>query len=133
MRSMLAQSWQIYRKDMLVEYRTRERVVTMFVFSLIVVIIFNFAFNAGADVLQRVAPGMIWVAFAFAGMLSASRSFSPEKDRGTFEGLLLAPIDTGIHLPGQAAGQRHAHRPGPAGGASPVRPVFQHDNPAVSF
>lgn len=104
MRSMLAQSWQIYRKDMLVEYRTRERVVTMFVFSLIVVIIFNFAFNAGADVLQQVAPGMIWVAFAFAGMLSASRSFSPEKDRGTFDGLLLAPIDRGSIFLGKLLG-----------------------------
>ena len=104
MRAFLAQSWQIYRKDMLVEYRTRERVVTMFVFSLIVVVIFNFAFNAGADVLQRVAPGMIWVAFAFAGMLSASRSFSPEKDRGTFDGLLLAPIDRGSIFLGKLLG-----------------------------
>ena len=104
MRSFLAQSWQIYRKDMLVEYRTRERVVTMFVFSLIVVVIFNFAFNAGADVMRSVAPGMIWVAFAFAGMLSASRSFSPEKDRGTFDGLLLAPIDRGSIFLGKLLG-----------------------------
>jgi len=104
MRSFLAQSWQIYRKDMLVEFRTRERVVTMFVFSLIVVVIFNFAFNAGAEVLRHVIPGMIWVAFAFAGMLSASRSFSPEKDRGTFDGLLLAPIDRGAIFLGKLLG-----------------------------
>ncbi len=104
MRSILAQSWQIYRKDMLVEFRTRERVVTMFVFSLIVVVIFNFAFNAGAEVLRHVIPGMIWVAFAFAGMLSASRSFSPEKDRGTFDGLLLAPIDRGSIFLGKLLG-----------------------------
>jgi len=104
MRSLLAQSWQIYRKDMVVEYRTRERVVTMFVFSLIVVVIFNFAFNAGEDVVRRVVPGMIWVAFAFAGMLSASRSFSPEKDRGTLDGLLLAPIDRGSIFLGKLLG-----------------------------
>ncbi len=104
MRSLLAQSWQIYRKDMVVEYRTRERVVTMFVFSLIVVVIFNFAFNTGQDAIQRVVPGMIWVAFAFAGMLSASRSFTPEKDRGTFDGLLLAPIDRGSIFLGKLLG-----------------------------
>ncbi|MCY4545096.1 MAG: heme exporter protein CcmB [Gemmatimonadetes bacterium] len=104
MRSLLAQSWQIYRKDMVVEYRTRERVVTMFVFSLIVVVIFNFAFNAGEDVVRRVVPGMIWVAFAFAGMLSASRSFSPERDRGTLDGLLLAPIDRGSIFLGKLLG-----------------------------
>lgn len=104
MRSFLAQSWLIYRKDMVVEYRTRERVVTMFVFSLIVMVIFNFAFNTGSNVVQRVVPGMIWVAFAFAGMLSASRSFAPEKDRGTFDGLLLAPIDRGSIFLGKLLG-----------------------------
>ncbi len=104
MRSFLAQSWLIYRKDMVVEYRTRERVVTMFVFSLIVMVIFNFAFNTGSNVVERVVPGMIWVAFAFAGMLSASRSFAPEKDRGTFDGLLLAPIDRGSIFLGKLLG-----------------------------
>ncbi len=104
MRSFLAQSWLIYRKDMVVEYRTRERVVTMFVFSLIVMVIFNFAFNTGPNVVERVVPGMIWVAFAFAGMLSASRSFAPEKDRGTFDGLLLAPIDRGSIFLGKLLG-----------------------------
>ncbi len=104
MRSFLAQSWLIYRKDMVVEYRTRERVVTMFVFSLIVMVIFNFAFNTGPKVVERVVPGMIWVAFAFAGMLSASRSFAPEKDRGTFDGLLLAPIDRGSIFLGKLLG-----------------------------
>ncbi len=104
MRSFLAQSWQIYRKDMLVEYRTRERVVTMFVFSVVVVIVFNFAFNTGAEVLRHVVSGMIWVAFTFAGMLSASRSFAPEKDRGTFDGLLLAPIERGAIFLGKLLG-----------------------------
>ena len=95
MRYLLAKSWQIYRKDMIVEYRTRERVVTMFVFSLIVMVIFNFAFNIGSNFIERVVPGMIWVAFSFAGMLCASRCFASEKDRATFDGLLLAPIDRG--------------------------------------
>lgn len=37
-------------------------------------------------------------------MLSASRSFSPEKDRGTFDGLLLAPIDRGSIFLGKLLG-----------------------------
>ena len=93
--SLFTKAWLIYRKDMLVEYRTRERLTTMFVFSLVVLVIFNFAFNTGVTAIQSIAPGMIWVAFAFAGMLGANRAFAPEKDLGTFEGLLLAPIDRG--------------------------------------
>lgn len=91
--SLFTKAWLIYRKDMVVEYRTKERLTTMFVFSLVVLIIFNFAFNSGAMAVQRMAPGMIWTAFVFAGMLGANRAFAPEKDLGTFEGLLLAPID----------------------------------------
>ena len=80
---------------MVVEYRTRERLTTMFVFALVVIIIFNFAFNTGVLEIQKITPGMMWVAFTFAMMLGVNRSFAPEKDRGTFEGLLLAPMDRG--------------------------------------
>jgi heme exporter protein B len=91
--ALFAKAWVIFRKDMMVEYRTRERLTTMLVFSLVVLIIFNFAFSGGALAMQQIAPGMMWVAFAFSGMLGVNRSFAPEKDRGTFDGLLLSPID----------------------------------------
>ena len=102
--SLFTKAWLIYRKDMLVEYRTRERLTTMFIFSLVVLVIFNFAFNTGITAIQSIAPGMIWVAFAFAGMLGANRAFAPEKDLGTFEGLLLAPIDRGAIYLGKLIG-----------------------------
>lgn len=89
-------AWVIFWKDMVIEYRTRERLTTMFMFALVVIIIFIFAFNTGAFPIQKIAPGMMWVAFTFAGMLGMNRSFAPEKDRGSFEGLLLAPMDPGV-------------------------------------
>jgi len=104
MRTFLTQTGLIYLKDMVVELRTRERIMTMVVFSLIVMVIFNFAFNTGNDLINRVVPGMIWVAFVFAGMLCASRSFSSEKDRGTLEGLLLTPVDRGAIYCGKLLG-----------------------------
>ncbi|MBM3262750.1 MAG: heme exporter protein CcmB [candidate division Zixibacteria bacterium] len=86
-------AYTIFLKDMTVEYRTRERLTTMLIFSVIVLIVFNFAFNFGGMAVQRIAPGMMWTAFVFSGMLGVNRSFAPEKDRGTLDGLLLAPVD----------------------------------------
>ena len=83
----------IVAKDIAAELRTREMLSSMFVFALLVILIFNFAFDLRADNQRTLAPGVLWVAIAFAGMLGLSRSFIMEKDRGSMEGLLLAPVD----------------------------------------
>ena len=79
-------------KDILLEVRTRDIVVSVFVFALLVVVVFNFSLNVTARVVDELAPGILWVAFAFAGVLAMNRAFSVEKDKGTLEGLLLAPV-----------------------------------------
>jgi heme exporter protein B len=83
----------IVTKDVAAELRTREMLSSMFVFSLLVILIFNFAFDLRAENQKTLAPGVLWVAIAFAGMLGLSRSFIMEKDRGSMEGLLLTPVD----------------------------------------
>ncbi len=79
-------------KDALSEMRTREIVFSVLVFTLLVIVIFNFAFGAGQEMMAVVAPGMLWVTFAFAGVLSLNRSFIPEKEEGCLEGLMVCPI-----------------------------------------
>jgi heme exporter protein B len=80
-------------KDILAELRTREIFSAMFVFALLIILIFNFAFELRVDNVLEVAPGVFWVAITFAGMLGLSRSFILEKDKGSLEGLLLTPVD----------------------------------------
>lgn len=82
-------------KDLLSELRTRELLGGMAVFGLLVLLIFNFAFDLRVDNLGGVAPGVLWVTFTFAGVLGLGRSFVQERDRGALDGLLLAPIDRG--------------------------------------
>ncbi len=83
----------IVHKDIIAELRTKEMFSSMFVFALLVIVIFNFAFELRVANVKQVAPGMLWVTFTFAGMLGLNRSFILEKDRGCLEGLLLAPVD----------------------------------------
>jgi heme exporter protein B len=89
----LRKVFAIVAKDVVAELRTREMLSSMFVFSLLVILIFNFAFDLRAENQRTLAPGVLWVAIAFAGMLGLSRSFIVEKDRGSMEGLLLTPVD----------------------------------------
>ncbi len=85
--------WAIFWKDVRAEFRTKDIFTGMFIFALLAVLIFNFAFELRVENVRQVLPGVIWVAIVFAGMLGLNRSFILELDRGSLEGLLLAPVD----------------------------------------
>jgi heme exporter protein B len=80
-------------KDIQAEFRSLELVSAMLVFSMLVIIIFNFALNLDIKMRQTVTAGVLWTTFAFAGTLGLNRSMAIEKDRGCLDGLLLAPVD----------------------------------------
>lgn len=79
-------------KDLLLESRTREMVMPILVFSLLVIVIFSFVLDPNPRLVPSVAPGALWVAFTFAGLLGLNRLFALEKERGGMEGLLLSPV-----------------------------------------
>ncbi len=79
-------------KDTISQMRTREMVSAELVFALLVIVIFNFAFGTDREITEKVAPGMLWVTFAFAGVLSLNRAFVTEKEQGCLEGLMISPI-----------------------------------------
>jgi len=79
-------------KDTFSEIRTREVISSVLVFTLLVIVIFNFAFGANQETLRLVAPGILWVTFTFTGVLSLNRAFIPEKEQGCLEGLMACPI-----------------------------------------
>jgi heme exporter protein B len=85
----------LYWKDVVVELRAREVVNASLTFSLLVLVLFNFAFDLRVERAAAVAPGVLWVTFTFAGVLTLGRAFAREQDRGTLEGLLLSPTDRG--------------------------------------
>ncbi len=91
--SFLKATMAIIQKDLIAEYHSRELVPAMLAFSLIVIIIFNFALELDIKTRQSVTAGVLWATFAFAGTLGLNRSMAIEKDRGCMDGLLLAPVD----------------------------------------
>jgi heme exporter protein B len=91
--SYLDQLLALYWKDLLAESRSREVVSSSLLFALMVLVLLNFAFDLRVERAAAAGPGVLWVAFTFAGVLTLGRAFAREHDRGTLEGLLLAPID----------------------------------------
>lgn len=93
---MMLKVWAIFRKDMLIELRTKDSLNAMLFFGVVVLVIFNFALESMRDSIRGAVPGVLWVAFAFAGTLGLNRMFAAEKENSCLQGLLMAPVDRGV-------------------------------------
>jgi heme exporter protein B len=89
----LRQAWAIAAKDLRLEVRGRHALGSLLPFAATLLIAFGFAFGPGRDVLDAVAPGLLWMAVLFASVIASRRAFQLESEDGALEGLLLAPID----------------------------------------
>lgn len=76
----------------------------MFMFALLIIVVFNFAFDFSAQLVTAAAPAILWVAFTFAGVLGLGRSFALEKEGNSILGLLLTPTDRSLIFLGKMTG-----------------------------
>jgi len=94
--NFFAKVWTLVLKDLSLEKRSREMLSSMSIFALLVVLVFSFSFDLRVEEVSGVAPGVVWVAISFAGMLGLARSFVLERDQGCLDGLLLCPVDRSL-------------------------------------
>ena len=85
----------ILAKDILIELRTRQALISMSLFALLTVLILAFAFEPTREETKMIGPGLLWVAFAFSGTIGLEHTLSTEREEGGMEGLLLSPVDRG--------------------------------------
>ena len=90
-------------KDLLLELRSRDIVVSVALFGFLMAVVFNFALSVNPQFVNPLAPGILWVAFAFAGTLAMNRAFVREREQGGLEGLLLTPVSREAIFFGKAA------------------------------
>ena len=69
--------WVVW-KDLISEMRSRETLSSMLFFALIVILVFSFSFSMDQDAAQQLIAGIIWVSFAFTGIIGLGKSFSAE-------------------------------------------------------
>jgi heme exporter protein B len=92
MRTYIGLVWAIARKDLLVEFRTYERLIAMGAFVVLIGILFNFSIDTTVVRPQDIAAGLIWMTIIFGGMLGMGRTFSLEEQDGALTGILQSPI-----------------------------------------
>ncbi|MGH2583083.1 MAG: heme exporter protein CcmB [Anaerolineales bacterium] len=80
-------------KDFAIEWRARQLLTSMLMFSILVILIFNFALDLNVRVRNELSAGILWATFAFAGTLGLNRSLALESENRALDGLLLAPVD----------------------------------------
>lgn len=98
------QALLVARKDLAIEIATGEIVTTSAFFAVLVAVIASLAFYAGPESRVSVAPGVIWVAVAFASVLSLSRTWQREREDGALSGLLVTPTARSAIFAGKALG-----------------------------
>ncbi len=79
-------------KELRLELRTRELLNATVVFALVVVVLFSFAFDPTPADSRRFGPGLLWIAFLFAGSLMLHPSFTREQSNSTLDALRMAPV-----------------------------------------
>ncbi len=85
--------WAIVWKDLQIEKHTRQTISIMIMFSLVTVIMFNFALEANLAAAREVATGLLWSTILLAGTLGLNRSLAIERENQTMEAVLMAPVE----------------------------------------
>ena len=94
----------VVRKDLLVERRSFELVITTLFFAVTVVLVFAFGLVREGRAVDDVAPAVLWIATAFSGTLALGRTFERERQADTLRALMLAPADRPAIYAGKLAG-----------------------------
>jgi heme exporter protein B len=89
----IEQTLAILWKDIRCELRSKQTWMGMGMFALLVLVIFNFAFDLRVDNKAAIAPGALWVAFVFASLLGLGHTIAAEREKGLMDRLLLCPVD----------------------------------------
>ena len=82
----------IAAKDLRTELRTGEVVVGTGLFAVLIVILASLSFYVDTATAKRIAPGVLWIAIAFGGVLAMTRSWAQERENDVLRGILLTPI-----------------------------------------
>lgn len=95
MTEFFRQTAAIAGKDLLSELRNKEVMNAALSFTLVVLLLFSFAFeNSDVDA-RQIAGGLLWIVYLFAGILILNRSFARESANDCIDALVTAPISSG--------------------------------------
>ena len=79
------------RKDLRLEWRSKDAINSMLFFSLLVVVVFSFSFDPNAEESRQIAGGLIWVAFLFAAVVALNQTWAREIRNQVLDAYRVSP------------------------------------------
>ena len=104
MKNPLLSIYNIAKKDLLIEFRNKDIILSISGFATIIIFIFSFAFDTGSSLSDSTASGILWSSISFASITGINRSFMLESENDTLEALIMAPISRDIIYLGKMVG-----------------------------
>jgi len=92
----------VARKDLKSEWRTRELVPALAQFVVLALLIGNFGFQVDTHNASAIAPGILWLALVFAGLVAFGRTFAAEREQASLEAMLMTPASPVAIFAGKA-------------------------------
>ncbi len=99
---MLRKAWMICLKDLRMELRGKESLNAALAFALVVLILFSFAFDPTSEQIREITGGLLWILFAFSGVLLVNRTFVREQANECLNILIAARVPAAALLLGKA-------------------------------
>lgn len=90
------------QKDLRLEWRSRDSVVGMLFFTLLVVVVFSLAFDPTAAVSRQIAGGILWIALLFASFTALNQSWTREQRNRVLEAQRMSPAPASALFLGKA-------------------------------
>ncbi len=88
----LRQLGAVVHKDLLLEFRTWDRLSAMGAFAVLTGVLFHYAVDRTVIHPRELAAGLIWLTIIFGGLLGLGRTFAMEEKDGAIHGVLTSPV-----------------------------------------
>jgi heme exporter protein B len=102
MNNTIAIALAVARKDLTSEWRSRELVPALAQFVVLALVIANFGFQIDSRNAPSIAPGVLWLALVFAGLVAFGRAFAAEREQSSLEAMLMTPASPVAIFAGKA-------------------------------
>ena len=86
----------LIKKELLIEFRSKQIILSMLIFGLAIILIFALSSNVSSEILTNYSSGMFWVMNLFIVVIGVHRSFAYEKEFDAFSLLVSSPVDRGL-------------------------------------
>jgi len=92
------------KKDLRLEWRSKDAFNAMLFFALLVAVIFSFSFDPNAEEARRIVGGLAWIAFLFASTVALNQSWARELRGQVLDAFRVSPAPANALFLGKSIG-----------------------------